>query len=553
MDRFTTIIIFIIALCCIFLLLKYVSFYRAKKFRQKLNSKFGEKPSRDNDFASISSYWNEKLSHNDILNYIDGITWDDLDMNKVFDRINTCNSSVGEEYLYSMLHEPEMNVDTLTQRETLMEYLSANPEARLDLQVILSKIGRENYNGLSSFCYDVNSKKLKRPYIYTVLACLPLLFTALLLLKSPVIILCLILSIITNGVVYYYISKRIVRGISAMRYFSAVLWGAGKIIAVCENIDNTIIENLKLSYNVFKKLGGSLSGIAQQRLTDIDFLIEYIRIIFLTNIRSYNKLLDAIEKNNDKFRLLFKCVGEVDALIAALSLRQSLPFYSLPVFYMSNELNIKDIYHLLLDNPIPNTVDITKSSLISGSNASGKSTFIKSVAINGIMAQTLHTCTAKLYQTRPALIMTSMAVRDNITLGESYFITEIKSLKRILKKIPDIFCICIIDEILRGTNTIERIAASASVLNYVSELDCLCIAATHDIELTSMLASRYDNYHFSEQITQNGISFDYIIKNGPSRTKNAIKLLEHMGFDESIIKSAQDLVQAFEDGKTWKL
>lgn len=553
MDQFITYIIVVVILCFILLILKYVSSYKEKKFRQKLNMQFGEKPSRENDFSSISSYWNEKNSHNDALNYIDDITWDDLDMNKIFNRINACLSSVGEEYLYSMLHEPNTDLESLLQREKLLEYFNSNPELRLDLQVILSKIGRENYNGLSSFCYDVNSKKLKHPYIFSVLACLPLLFTAMLLLKSTVIILLLAISVITNGVVYYYISKRIVRGISAMRYFSAVLWGAGKITASCENIDSAIIENLKQSYNNFKKLGGSLSGIAQQRLTDIDFLIEYIRIIFLTNIRSYNKLLDAIEKNNDKFRLLFKCLGEVDALISTLSFRQSLPFYSLPVFGSSNELNIKDIYHPLLDNPIPNTVDITKNSLVSGSNASGKSTFIKAVAINGIMAQTIHTCTAKLYKTRPALMMTSMAARDNITLGESYFITEIKSLKRILKKIPDIYCICVIDEILKGTNTIERIAASASVLSYLSNLNCLCIAATHDIELTSMLANQYDNYHFSEQIAQDGISFDYVIKHGPSRTKNAIKLLEHMGFDEDIIQNAQKLVKAFEDTKTWPL
>ena len=84
------------------------------------------------------------------------------------------------------------------------------------------------------------------------------------------------------------------------------------------------------------------------------------------------------------------------------------------------------------------------------------------MAVNGILAQTIHTNTAKEFNLRFSLIITSMAVRDNITEGDSYFIMEIKSLKRILDKVQDTSCICFVDEILKGTNTIERIAASAA-------------------------------------------------------------------------------------------
>ncbi|HCW96660.1 MAG TPA: hypothetical protein DHU88_13350 [Pseudomonas sp.] len=138
---------------------------------------------------------------------------------------------------------------------------------------------------------------------------------------------------------------------------------------------------------------------------------------------------------------------------------------------------------------------------MTGSNASGKSTFIKSLAVNSILAQTIHTCAAKEFKLRPSLVITSMAVRDSISEGESYFIKEIKSLKRILNKVQNISCTCFIDEILKGTNTIERIAASAAVLKYLHSTDCLCMTASHDIELTCILENEYDNYHFSEHIT----------------------------------------------------
>ena len=117
-----------------------------------------------------------------------------------------------------------------------------------------------------------------------------------------------------------------------------------------------------------------------------------------------------------------------------------------------------------------------------------------------------------------------------------------------VKKYP---CTCYIDEILRGTNTIERIAASASVLEYLHSQDCLCVAASHDIELTKILADKFDNYHFCEQVTDNEITFDYKIKNGASTTRNAVKLLDHMAFDESIVNKAEELILSYEKNQTW--
>jgi DNA mismatch repair ATPase MutS len=209
------------------------------------------------------------------------------------------------------------------------------------------------------------------------------------------------------------------------------------------------------------------------------------------------------------------------------------------------------IYHPLIEKPVENSFVMTRGCLISGSNASGKSTFIKAVAVSAILAQTVNTCLAHRFVMRPALVMTSMAVRDDVTAGESYFVTEIKSLGRILDKLSEVFCICFIDEILKGTNTAERIAASAATLKYLHGRDCLCAAATHDVELTRMLADKYDNYHFAETVTDEGIVFNYRIRNGPTRTRNAIRLLEFMGFDERIITDAQQMAENFDKTGKW--
>ena len=94
-------------------------------------------------------------------------------------------------------------------------------------------------------------------------------------------------------------------------------------------------------------------------------------------------------------------------------------------------------------------------------------------------------------------VMTSMALRDDLESKESYYIVEIKSLKRILDSAKEETpLLCIVDEVLRGTNTIERIAASSEILASLCLPHVLSFAATHDIELTYMLEEYYTNYHF---------------------------------------------------------
>ena len=122
-----------------------------------------------------------------------------------------------------------------------------------------------------------------------------------------------------------------------------------------------------------------------------------------------------------------------------------------------------------------------------------------------------------------------MALRDDILSQESYYIVEIRSLKRILDltRSSELPVLCFIDEVLRGTNTVERIAASSRILQAIAEQGGLCFAATHDIELTYLLEKEYDNYHFEEQVEDDKVTFDYCLREGRACTRNAIRLLKN--------------------------
>lgn len=522
------------------------------KLKARLEESFGRKPEgRRNDLESIKAYWHYKGIYSEEDNLIDKITWDDLDMDLIFNHINTCHTSVGEEYLYYSLHNEQDKEDLLVKREKLLRYLGDNPQERLNLQLNLSKIGRNNYNGLVSFIYDLESKSLKHTYLYTILSMLPIICLIITIFNREFGGMALIFSLIVNVFIFYRTKGEIERELSSVKYFSIILHNLKKVFNKNNYEELPFLGNLGQSFNVFKGLESKLSNIVKEGFSDLDILGDYINIVFLTDIRNYNKSIRMISKYSKDFHSLYKCLGEVDMAICILSFRKSLPFYTLPTFHKENSISFSEFYHPLLSDPITNSGKISNNSIITGSNASGKSTFIKALAVNSILAQTINTCAAKDFKLRFSYTMTSMAVRDDITEGDSYFIKEIKSLKRILDRIQDTTCTCYIDEILKGTNTIERIAASAAVLKYLHGLDCLCVTASHDIELTRILSNEYDNYHFRETITDDGILFDYKLKEGPSQTRNAIKLLNYMKFKDQIVDDAESLVDRFVTTNTW--
>jgi DNA mismatch repair ATPase MutS len=235
--------------------------------------------------------------------------------------------------------------------------------------------------------------------------------------------------------------------------------------------------------------------------------------------------------------------------------------YTLPVFHEPDShkavqtMQIQGVYHPLVKHPVTNDVTTKRCMLLTGSNASGKSTFLKAAAINALFAQTIHTVLADTYEACFFRIYSSMALRDDILSKESYFIVEIKSLKRIfsaLQTASEIPVLCFVDEILRGTNTVERVAASSVLLDALSKEKAMCFAATHDVELTYLLEEQFENYHFEEQLSEGDISFDYRLRKGRADSRNAIRLLSMIGFEKELVSKAQGRVEAFLGKGIWE-
>jgi DNA mismatch repair ATPase MutS len=98
----------------------------------------------------------------------------------------------------------------------------------------------------------------------------------------------------------------------------------------------------------------------------------------------------------------------------------------------------------------------------------------------------------------------------------------------------------VLDEIFKGTNTIERISGGKAILSYLNNSNHIVLVSTHDIELTDLLAqNNYDLYHFSEHIEQEELQFDHLLKKGKLQTRNAIRILELYDYPSEIIFDAR--------------
>jgi len=495
---------------------------------------------------------------------VDDITWNDLDMDSVFQVMNHTGTSLGEEYLYATLRKLSNSQEELMKREYLISYFETHEKEREQIQNALFYSGKLKDHGFHSNLKKiktVTSKKGKHVFLGLGLLVSFIVMIASLIKDSwigPSV--AITLGFLCVNIIEY--SKRkaqIEPYLKTIAYILKMLYSMKQLTN--EKIDGLSdymeeIERIYSSFHSFQKKARLVMGGKNMSGSIVDILMDYVKMLFHVDLIMFDELTKELIEKNDDIERMFEVIGLIDSMIAVASFRAYLEHgYCKPEFVAQKRpmLKVKDMYHPLVKKPVKNSLEENQCVLLTGSNASGKSTFIKTVAINAILAQTIHTCTAASYQASFFQVSSSMALTDNLQGKESYYIVEIKSLKRILdrtnKNVP---MLCFVDEVLRGTNTLERIAASSQILKALSETNTLCVAATHDIELTYILEKYYKNYHFREKIEGKQVIFDYQLQKGRAVSRNAIKLLEMIGYQEEITRQATIEANYFLESGIWR-
>ena len=476
---------------------------------------------------------------------IDDQTWDDLEMDSVFYRVDRTNSSLGQSALYFLLRNPIFSESTLKSRGNTLNKLKENKDVRALLQYIFFRTGYDKKNNLLKMLQkDFMSNKFK-VIIYNILRWVPLILIMFtIILMDARMLIAAGVSMLINGYICECESKNVVS--NGLVYLKDIFSTTKKILSID---DNNILENKEKIKELYNDLQDIKRNIRMINIVNMyGGFLEPLLVPFLIMESSYYNVIDKLAKKKHKVLELYYELGKIEAYISMSIYKETLYDNCCePQFINEIELEIEEGVHPVLKNPVSNSILLNKKGVVlTGTNMSGKSTFLRMLGINILFSQTFYFALCKKYRGTFLNIVSSISPNDDINEGKSYYMAEAEAILRIVKSLDkDIPVLCIIDEIFRGTNPVERIAASASILKYINSKNAITFVATHDRELTDILKSNYDFYYFSENVNNEGLSFDYKIKEGISKTRNAIKVLDYLGYPKEIT----NLARIYAEGK----
>lgn len=468
---------------------------------------------------------------------VDEVTWNDLEMDEVFLRINHTNSFIGEQVLYDRMHRLKKPVNA-----HMVDKLNQDSIKWSGLEMRLHTIGKlDNAYLLPEFVLNAKLWTIGNPVLYHTLQILLALSIVLASLINEYFLIMTMLIACINFIIYMGVKQKYDVYFSSLIEFKKVFefckWlekHDKEKSFISDDIETCIHKLDGMSKIIMGAAGRHQMSVAGDLAAQIN---EYLWGVLLVDVAVFNHIMKLISRNQEEVMKLMIFAGEIDAAIAVASYRQSLYKWCKPQF-VDHGFAYRGIVHPLIVNPVDNDFALESRAVITGTNASGKSTFMKSIAINTILAQTIDTCIADEASLCPMQVASCMALRDDILTGESYYFREAKCLKRILDLAQEQDKLMIIvDEILKGTNTRERVAASRAILEYLAKTSAITIVATHDYELT--VNPQYENYHFKSQIKNETIAFDYHLYEGVCQSSNAIELLAYMKYPVAIVDRAR--------------
>ncbi len=491
------------------------------------------------DFNEISSYYEYCINKESFLN-IDDIIVNDLDLNELFVYIDRTSSKIGQQYLYYRLRNISNDNDLI---QKYSNFFTSNSSKRIFIQVLLNNLNsRKSYKLHHLFSDTYYIPSFAKYFIYSLILVLFILFFSLL--YKPLLILLIPLFFLNS--IFHYKNKKFIKyfneGINQMII-------ANEISKQISAVDKIFLNDFDFfsSINNLKKKAKYIQiseQLSSPYLILFWLIFELFNIFFNFEGIAFYSLLGAINENKNSINKLFRYIGKIDTAISINSFfTNNKEEICIPVFTKSKKIIAYDIYHPLIKNCVKNNIELNNSSLLlTGSNMSGKTTFIRTIALNSILAQSLGFVFAKKFVIPKNKILTSIRIQDDLFMQKSYFLQEVIRVKEFVDSINESnqFHLFFLDEIFKGTNTIERIASAKSILNYLNNENSIVFVSTHDIELIELLKhKKYNLYHFNESIINNKIVFDYKLKKGPAKEGNALKILELYKFPEIIIKDAQ--------------
>lgn len=517
--------------------------------KRKANGYTGEIKSETFHLSDISAYFRYKGGSG----VLSEQTYSDLGVEELFTFADRTVSRVGQQYLYQTLRSASQTEGEIGRHEEIISRLQTDRHLRERMVKALSRLrDHEAYSIVRLLADEHPIASTRRKVAFAILKCLPSLFLLLYLFLhvSACGLLFLTAILVNTGIHYAYKPKSFDYVYSVPQLIK--LWKTAEQLCRFPEL-NELAKEIPDALETLRPIRKAALFLRIENLLQSDmatlayFCTELLHIFFLTEPSSFLQSVSILRDKNRELDKLYRFVGLADSLLSVCFLRKSLPYYCLPGRpEEGHRLTGQEMYHPLIADCVSNSIDIQdKSVLLNGSNMSGKTTFIRIIGINVLAAQALHTAFARSFLlTAPLKIYSALMLADDLSEGKSFYMKEVDTIKEMISRNQEGTAhLFLFDEIFKGTNTTERIAAAKAVLSYLNTRDNIIVASTHDTELATLLDEEYDLYHFSEVIEGETFSFDYKLKSGPLYRRNAIRLLEINGFPPIIIRDAYRTIE----------
>ena len=517
-----------------------------KKIIDQVRNSWGKPKTGTFPFESIKKY--ATVSGGNGFHQVNRQTMNDIDFLDLFSFIDRTTSKIGQQFLFNQLLHPTNEQKLLMSLNERAQLFANNKQLREQVQKdLIGLSGTDAYY----VCSLLEERLLEKPsWFYLLYINLAVTFLSIFLsFFYPVALIFLILPITINMFVSYWNKSNTFFFLRSFPQLSTLIDVSKKMTE--RNLFYGI-EEVKESIAALKPfqwkmavLSLSSDGTIKDELNQVaTYLLELLKGFFLVEVLTFFQLIKELESKRNSIRVLFEYVGNIDAALSVASLRAGSNKTCLPDFTPPmKEMQAKKIYHPLIKNCVKNDLKIKdKSILITGSNMSGKTTFLRTVAINSLLAQTIYTVFADEFQSPMLRQFSSIRIDDSLLEGKSYYYEEVNTIGSLIGEVNSRFQnLFLLDEVFKGTNTIERIAAAKAALSYLNQGPNLVIVSTHDLELPGMLQHQFDLYHFSESIENDRLHFDHRIKPGPLLSGNAIRILEISNYPHQVITEARQL------------
>jgi hypothetical protein len=495
--------------------------------------------------------------------FMDDRTWTDLDMDAVFCLLDRTESTLGRDALYHRLRTVPTQ-DDLDSFEALVERMTTDTPGRERARRALGRL--RDQHGYDHWWLE-KPEALETGRWFVLLPMLSLITIVLLaLLLTPLwprSVPLLILAVIASLFVRFSGNSRMFNLAPVFRQLAPIITTAQALRFLGgEDIQSLTgpLQSETPRLGRLKTIARWVSGDPLMLSTSpsplaiilSDFcntLYDYLNVALLLDANGVYFGGSELRARSGSLLRVVAAIGNVDAAISVAAFRASTGVWTRPRFLPAGATaTLREVRHPLVEKAVPNTIVLAPGhgALVTGSNMSGKSTFLRTIGVAVVMAQTLHTCLAEEYAAPALLVRSCIGRADDLLAGKSYYIVEVESLLGLVQAsvlpVPHLF---LLDELFRGTNAVERIAAGQAVLEALLMGDGsgtlnIVLAATHDGELVDLLPGEYASYHFGDAIGDAGITFDHRLQSGPATTRNAIALLRIHGAPERLVARATD-------------